>query len=683
MEDNNIIVEINKNEEDTLYDDDKIVTASINNKNEEVIKIKKPKRKINKKKLLIVLGIVISIILISGIIIYFIFFNKKTLKPEEETEKIELIKDNYKYEDGILLILDESSKEIGKYTCIDKDPNKCYVASYTSENLYDIPSYVDEDGKPLLRTSKVYNNKFVFIKDNDLIILYNILENKNEAEYKEIKPYDNNIVVTVNKDDKYGIIEINDSIENILEYKYNYLAIINDTENVIYNDGTYSYIIDYSGKTLSNKIKNNIKNFNEIYIVVKDDKYSLIDYSGTKLLSNYEYINLYEGFIIAINDNQMYLYDQDLNKLNEKGISIKVDDYNVKYIFDKNNDLKKINKPYTIAYEGGTVNVETSNGLVSKQINMYEVEINKNYNFVSYLDGVIYFYKNVDKTELLGKYNCSNKNNVTSASDNYSNCFVATNSSILNNYDETLYTPILNNKYVFINDTMYPDKKVINLFNITSEQNKTNNPTKNEYQAVDIKESSNNTSISNNSNSLIVAKNSSGYLGMLSLDESGLKSIIKFTDKDNGGATKNIQVFKDYYIVTRDMNYLYTKDGDFIATPTTYEIVDYIKSKLIVKSDYYMIYSDGKIISDDLVYVSILDNYFIGINKENKLNVYDYNNKKLLSTSLDIKNKDYKNSYKIIENKNSYGIVSGYTITIDEIEYNYNYDWSVIENEEE
>ena len=82
-------------------------------------------------------------------------------------------KDNYIYNNGTLKFLDKDDKTIGDYECENKDENKCYVAYLTSENNTDLPVYLDEKESPLQRRSQIYNNKYVFVQDGDIINLYN------------------------------------------------------------------------------------------------------------------------------------------------------------------------------------------------------------------------------------------------------------------------------------------------------------------------------------------------------------------------------------------------------------------------------------------------------------------------------------------------------------------------------
>ena len=64
------------------------------------------------------------------------------------------------------------------------------------------------------------------------------------------------------------------------------------------------------------------------------------------------------------------------------------------------------------------------------------------------MDGVLYIYKDEEKTDMLGSYSCINKNTVTSETSNYSNCFIASNDKLVNSNEQDGYIPIINNNYV-------------------------------------------------------------------------------------------------------------------------------------------------------------------------------------------------------------------------------------------
>jgi hypothetical protein len=66
-------------------------------------------------------------LLFIGLIAGLVIFLLKNDKPEEEQEKEPVViveKDNYRFENGSLILLDNEDNEIGKYECKNKEQDK-------------------------------------------------------------------------------------------------------------------------------------------------------------------------------------------------------------------------------------------------------------------------------------------------------------------------------------------------------------------------------------------------------------------------------------------------------------------------------------------------------------------------------------------------------------------------------
>ena len=128
----NVIVELNKNVEDTLYDEDKV---SIEDDEMVVTKEKKKKPQKNKKKfsfknltkkqkIIFIVSISLIVLVIAFILVYFLVI-KKDKKVDDNKEKPVIVeKDNYIYNNGTLKFLDKDDKTIGDYECENKDENR-------------------------------------------------------------------------------------------------------------------------------------------------------------------------------------------------------------------------------------------------------------------------------------------------------------------------------------------------------------------------------------------------------------------------------------------------------------------------------------------------------------------------------------------------------------------------------
>ena len=658
MDDDNTIIEINNDSEDTLYDNDKIIkeVESKEHPSEQIIIQKKKKEfKISKKTIIIIIAVIAVIILVCIAVLVIKKLGKKQKpKPKENiTERVTLQKDNYIYDDGTLTFKDEDNKDIGTYECTTKDDKKCYVSYLSNEDINDMPKYVDEKGNQIDLRSPIYHSRYVFVNDNNIINLYDIKEEK-----------------ILNK---YTLIKTNE---------YESLSLQQSDSEVVYKDKNGSYLIDITGKKLTNQIKGTIKNFNLLYIAVYNTTYSLYDYKGTNILSDYDFITFYEDYIITINNGKLYIYDQDLSKINEEGLSIGVSSYDTNYVIGKDKNLLEVKKPFIAETGAGYIRISDKKGIVDKTFNTYETALNKKYDYVNYIDGKIYIYSNKEKTELLSTYTCDNKNKITSSEDSYDNCFIAKPSSIINSYEDNSITPIIGEKYLLINDTIDTKKPRINIYDFTINSLATNVATN--YQKVDVPASDTNITKVNTLSNEIICQNAQGYYGVINLDSTGLKSIIRFSDNENGGNTKSIKKLNDYYIAARDKNYLYKKTGGDALASSEYEIVDYQYNKLIAKNKYYIIYNENKSLSKDFIYVSLQENYFVGIDKNNNLNIYNYTDTKVKGLIEDLKiekTDDLENSYTIETTKDENGLIKTYIIKIKKAtsgttNYKYNSDWS-------
>jgi hypothetical protein len=88
------------------------------------------------------------------------------------------------------------------------------------------------------------------------------------------------------------------------------------------------------------------------------------------------------------------------------------------------------------------------------------------------MDGTLYFYSDLEKTDLIGTYKCENKNSVVSLESGFSNCMIAKDSNLINNVEVLGYIPIINENYAFIKDTKNGSTtETIVLYNFETEKN--------------------------------------------------------------------------------------------------------------------------------------------------------------------------------------------------------------------
>ena len=211
------------------------------NKKENVFKrlkkwwSKQPK----KKKILIISGIIILLIAIA-ISVFFLIKNLEKDEVVKEKDKDVIVQlDNYRYENGTLVFLNEDEEEIGTYKCENKDEQLCFISNYSNEDVFDVTKNVYEDGSFVIERIPIIDDTFVFINDNEnvedeIIKLYNIKEEKVTDTYLLVKKADKtaNSFIAKNSEDSYGILSFDESgVKEELSFTYDYLGYVNGVED--------------------------------------------------------------------------------------------------------------------------------------------------------------------------------------------------------------------------------------------------------------------------------------------------------------------------------------------------------------------------------------------------------------------------------------------------------------------
>ena len=578
-----------------------------------------------KKRRAIIILSVILLLVIFAVVIYFVFFKKEEVKePEEETVILE--KDNYRYENGNLLFLDKSDRVIGEYECTNKDPEKCLTmkADYSLDTLERVISTY-ENGDEIVKSSQIYLDKYVFITDGKESNLYDIKSKKKLLNIKNYKVYgtDRNLVVIANEDDKYGLIEINDEGYNyLIRPSYDNLGIVS-TKNIflVALDKDKTYLIDKEGKKISSNISGTIKTASDKYIIVlKNKTYNLYSYDNEELISDYDYIGLNDDLISLVKNNRLYLRDNDLNKLNEDGIRLSNSDYVRKYIYDNDNKLKETKKSYDIAVQDNIAMVTVDSDI--KNINILEGKVSKNYDYLSYYDGKLYFYNDEEKDDVLGTYTCKNKNEITNADSKLEKCM------ILTTIDG--YTGIYNNNIVLLYDNNNSDT----IYTIYSLKDKAVKGTYSYLEIVNSDEINSNIKHIGTSTSYLIAQtntgNNKGNYGVLEINTEKIKGKIAF----------------DYQSIKKENDYYLFKNLQGLIS---------IYNKSFSK------------ISNDFAYIELLDKYYVGI-INNKLNVYSYLNK----------NNFLEKDIDVTDNKYEISVDNGFVIKSGDQTYNFDSNGKLI-----
>lgn len=618
--DDNEIIEISNDYNSIEKKEDTNVEFIENEPREKIVKEKKNRPKV--KKSVIIAIIVVVVIVIAFLLVYFLVL-KKEKKPEPvKVPDVIVEKDNYRYENGKLIFLDKSDKEVGKYECNFKDADKCLTTKIDySNDTFERIKIVDASGIEIPKSSQVYLNRFVFITDGDKSFLYDLVDKKELLKVNKIKTYSTsrNLVVIEDEDNKYGLIEIKDEeFEYLIRPSYNNLGIINPTLlYLVADDKEDHYIIDVNGKKLSKTINADIKSVNDKYIVaVKGSSYNLYDYDFYENLSDYDYISLHDNLIALVSNNRLYLVDYEFNKLFEDGYRLLNKNYVKEYTMDADNNLKENEKSYNITIRDGMALIDIGND--QKQVNISEGIISSKLDYVSYFDGKLYFYSDKEKTDLVGTYACNNKNTINNSESKLNNCHIYE--------DNGNYSGIYNNTYVFLYDNGLSTNNIY-LYSLKEKK------VKGTYSKI-------------------------AFMNAEELNES-IKQI--YTGSSFVVALAAVGSNKDNYGVLE-----ITSDGVSGKVPFSYKSYEAKNNYYILKDtalNSTLFNKNFTTISNPLNYIELYDNYYAGI-VNNKLNIYSYINKSgILEEEVTVPDNNFKVDF-----------TDGIKITVNDTVYSYTKD---------
>lgn len=646
---NNQIVEVNENVETTEEEIKEEKPAEEFFTKPTKVKLKDKmmawwKKRTKKQKILIIGGAVLFLILLIVGIIFLV--RALTKKPEVEPPKEVIVQEeNYRYENGVLIFLNKNKEEIGRYTCENQNEELCFVSFYNTEDDFDVEKKVYENNSPIKTRSAIIDETYVFINDNPLkndekVKLYNMKEQTEKGTYALIKKVSDTKMIAKNENNLYGIIEIaGNEVLTKLDFTYDYLGFTpNDRNAYISTQSGRNFVIDETGKNLSKAITGTIKNLNGNYVKVKleDGKYEVYNYNNQNILNeSFDYVELYSDYVILINDTKMYLKFYDKNKLNEDAIELSNKDYVKTSIYDETNTLKETKESFTIEENNEIININILNSTDSKivMVNKAEGNLSKSLRNMNYFDGKLYIYSNTEKTNILGSYTCSNKNNVGSGVTSLKNCMLATDTIFEDNDYEIPGSvgaiPVFNERFIFISDN--PD--------LVNETNKTivlydlkKNTSLGKYRNVNTYSytGTNDITFSTVTDLQVVAENQSGNFGVIKLNLSEVIGHIGFN-------YSSMERLRDYYVAKGPHGYILVSksNGSESSSAIQYKIRNYNKDYVKVKRDdgNYYIYKiqdmQGKSINENgFKYIELYDNFFAGVNSNNQLGVFTYNNPK-------------------------------------------------------
>ncbi len=606
--------------------------------------------------LIVILVLLLILILIFTIFIVIRLNKKDTLdKPEKKVEeKAPEITDNFYYKDGKLYFLDASEKEIGTYECENKDSKLCYVANNKYRDDFDVPKLEDEDKEEIVNRMSIYEDNYVFVVDtsdekNKDTKLYSIKDNEVKDAYSDVKAYDDNYVIVANTDKKYGLIEINEGIKEVIKNNYEYLGLIDGEDNLIAKNKKGYIVIDKKNKELSSIFdsKYEIKSYNNNFVVAKvGNEYLAFNYKNEVIASGYKYITVADDYVVAVNDEKkVYIYDGEKNKYNEGNISLNNDNYVKTYIYNDKGSILEIKRSFEVTVKDTVIEIavykEGEDNPTYKNIDIVEGLANKKNKYVNYFENKLYIYKDLDKTQLLTIYTCDNKNYITKESDTFDYCFIAQD-EIYEDHDmmeqgykdRKALVPIINNRFIFIKD----GNNTVKLYNFVEDK------VMGTYTSVNSYTNNNDYSVSYFDGKIdIVGVNKKGKYGVLTIDGDNVRA--KYTFEYN-----KIEKMEDNFIAQDSNNNwkLLKSDGNE-SESFKGKIMGYSKDMKYFKikvGNNYVVYNDNneQVSVDIHSYVDLYNGYYVGVDKEKKLYIYDYQGEKLSTEGIKLGDFPYVNT---------------------------------------
>lgn len=626
-----------------------------------------------KKKIMIFGGIalvfILLVVLLVAILVKATVPKEKVDEPIIPVEDVEtVIVDNFYYKDGRLYFLDNEENELGNYECENKDEDKCYVAINANNDELNVPEKYDPDGAVLQERIPIYLDEYVFVYDskndkNKVINLYSFKENKVVQTYDTVKAYKDDLLI-VSVDGKYGLIEFDNGLVELIAPTFKELYFISGMNNLVAKNLGGYVVVDKSGTEISTHVDGSydLKYYNDKFIVVRENKtYNVYNYQGEELVHGYDFATVVDDYMVLVEDKEVFIRDGNKVKYNEEGYALKNTTYVKKYNYDKDGKLvgkevsfellKEDNKLQLLVYDGEEPKYYGINGI--------EAYANKKYPYVSYFNKKLYFYDDTGKENVIGSYKCNNENSIQNADSYFNSCYIASDTIYEKNDMEVpaminrkSLIPIINTRFVFIKDgsdiILYDLKDEKKLGTYTS----VNTYTPHNDYANTLKDG----------DTYVVALNKKGKYALLRVGASSVDAVVSFE-------YTNMEKVGDYLTAQKsssEWKLFKVGDGTPLATLPG-RLMGYSSDKKYIKyldgTDYVVSNFTGKKVSEDKYdYVELYVGFYVGI-KNKKLNIYDYEGKKITKEDLTIDNNKYSRvdnpAFKVVKNEKTY-VVSVY-----------------------
>lgn len=285
------------------------------------------------KKTLITIIVLLVIFLPIGL-----FGTIKSFSTTKSDVKDDNPNKEFKYNNKLYFYYND--KLLSTYEC-----STCTLASSSIDDINYHTNYYKSDDKEL---AGVLNEYYGLFKENDNIILYNLVNNKKIDSYKSIKNY--NIDATskfaiTEKSSGKGVIFFdlsNSPIPNVYEYITLPSHIIDnklDTSKFIVKKDNMWSVISANKKVDVAPIIDEIVDFNDnYYITFANNTYHIYDRNNIEYLENLPKTNVYGvgKYIFVLNNNQLFIYENCLSPVIK---IMELPNYNSIYFYQNNNEV--------------------------------------------------------------------------------------------------------------------------------------------------------------------------------------------------------------------------------------------------------------------------------------------------------------------------------------------------------
>ncbi len=260
------------------------------------------------------------------LIILLIFFVPASIYGVYKHNASDLDRDNPKHlykKDNKLYFYSDKDELLGIYEC-----QKAEVCDRVTTSIDDVQNVYNSGDFEML---PIYNNNFVFIKDNDQIYYYMIDNAHALYNLLLVKDYglglSGNLLIVQDETQKYGLFDPSTSTY-IINPSYDYMALTGEEldENnqlsiakiIVRKDGYY-YLIDEVENELSARLSSPIYTYDDraIYTVNDLGNYSVISYDGNPLLlEEFRSLNFLENCnVLVTTDYMVRIYNKDYTAL--------------------------------------------------------------------------------------------------------------------------------------------------------------------------------------------------------------------------------------------------------------------------------------------------------------------------------------------------------------------------------